>query len=170
MGLQTVIPTDVYVKGSLTADTNTPSSGSVTDAKVAAYAGTGTAIQAAKVQFRSNKTYSQESGTNAATEKHVLHIVIGTNAAVNSFKAGAVTVLTGDDACTVDLKKNGTSVLSAAIALASGDSNRVAKAGTVSVAAAVAGDCFEVIVTATHNSGALPKGVFASMDITEDPA
>jgi hypothetical protein len=77
-------------------------------------------------------------------------------------------LLTGNDTCTVDLLKNGTTILSSTIGLASSDTARVAKTGTISNASLVAGDCLEVKVIATHNAGTLPQGVFAEIILNED--
>jgi len=169
---QIVFPanTDLLVQGTINATTNKPSAGAVADASVAAYAGTGTGISASKLQQRFDSHYAQESATNAASEARVAHVVRGANGTIQDFYAGAVVLLTGADTCTVDLKKNGSSILTAAISLLSSDTVRVAKAGSLSSASVVAGDVLEVVVTATHSSGTLPKGVFARVSVTEDPS
>lgn len=170
MGQQIVIPNDVLVQGTLTATTNVPSASTVNDAKVAAYAGTGSGVQASKLQQRFQPCYAQPGASSSADEQKIIHVVRGTAGSILAFKAGAVAVLVGDDTCTVDLKKNGTTVLSAPISLASSDTNRVAKTGTLSVSTLVAGDVLEVFVDVTHSTGTLPKGVFASVELQEDPA
>ena len=153
-----IIPFDAVVQGNLVVTGNFSfSAGTVTDTSVAAAAGIG----ATKLQHSHEQGYAQESATNAATESRVVFKASGAGT-VNAFVAGAVVLLTGNDTCTIDLKKNGTTVLSAPIALSSSDTSRVAKTGTVTSAAFVAGDVFEVVITATHNTGTLPKGVFAS--------
>lgn len=161
---QTILPSDLYVSGNLAAKSFTPPSSSITDAAIVGSAG----VQASKLQHQYEIIYNQASGVNAATETRTIHVVKGATATLLEFAAGAVTVLTGNDTCTFDCKKNGTTILSSVISLASTDTNRVIKTGTLSVTTAVAGDWFEVIVTATHNTGTLPQGIAARLTLRED--
>jgi hypothetical protein len=70
---------------------------------------------------------------------------------------------------TVDLRKNGTTVLSAVITLNNANTARVAVAGALSVTTLVAGDVLEV-VTATAGGGTLATGVFAIVTVNEMPS
>lgn len=161
---QTILPTDLYVNGALGAKSFTPPTGCILDASIVAFAG----VQASKLQHQYEKQYEQESATNAVSESRVVHVVRGATCTITEFVAGAVVVLGSGDTCTVDCKKNGTSILSAAISLLSTDTARVAKAGTVTTTSGVAGDVFEVTVTYTHSTGTAPKGVFAELNLRED--
>jgi hypothetical protein len=161
---QTVIPTDLYVAGGLSAKSFTPPAGSITDAAVQTAAG----IQASKLDHQYQPIYQQESSTNAVSERRVVHAVKGATATVVAFDAGAVVPLTGNDTCTIDLWKNGASILTAPIALANTDTARQIKNGSLSSTSAVAGDVFEVRVVYTHNTGTAPQGVFARLTLQED--
>lgn len=154
---------DMYVNGAFSSKTFVPPDGSIDDDAIEAFA----EIDATKLDHQHQKGYAQESATNAASETRLLHVVRGATATVVDFGAGAVVPLTGDDTCTVNLKKNGSSILSAAISLASSDVARALKTGTVSSPNLVQGDVLEVTITPTHNTGALPKGVYCNVTIRE---
>jgi hypothetical protein len=70
---------------------------------------------------------------------------------------------------TVQLKKNGANVLASAIVL---DSGNAAFAGEAAPGFTgtnyVAGDVFEVDVTAAANTGTLGQGLFAALSVRED--
>ncbi len=157
---------DFNINGTLSCSHFAPPAASIGDAAIAGSAG----IQASKLQHQHEPTYSQEAATNAASGTYAVHVVYGATGTVLDFKAGAAVVLTGNDTCTVDLLKNGASILTSPISLASTDTNYVTKtAPGFSSTSLVAGDVLSVKVTATHNAGALPKGVFAQVDLREDP-
>jgi len=96
--------------------------------------------------------------TDAAASRIVAHnaYVAGTLVA---FVAGSTVAATSTGTATIEFKKNGTTVLSAAVVLDSGNTAFVVEAGTVSVSAYVAGDTFEAEITAVSGS-TVPKGVF----------
>tara|TARA_R110000868_G_scaffold42858_2_gene144561 strand:- start:235 stop:729 length:495 start_codon:yes stop_codon:yes gene_type:complete len=90
---------------------------------------------------------------------------------VNSVKAGSIVAATGNSTVTLDIKKNGTTILSAVITLDSGNTARITEAGTISGAGTfVAGDWFEVVITATVGTGTLPTGVFCQLEVDQDGA
>lgn len=153
---------DFYVAGALTCKTFTPPAGSVTNTSVKADAG----IESTKLQHRFQQVVAQPN-TAAADETRVAHVVYGASGTIVAFSAGSLAKAVGDATCTVDLKKNGTSVLSAPITLDSGNTNRVAEAGTVTSTSLVAGDVLEVVIDGTIGTGTLPTGVFAQVTLTE---
>jgi hypothetical protein len=157
---------DAYVAGSLTARTNTPSDLAVTNAHISATA----AIEASKLQHQFKKVVSQDENTNAFDEGYVIHVVHGTTGTVTAFQAGSVARATGTDTCTVDLHKDGASILTGLITLDSANAHYTPEAGTINSGAVVAGDVLEVIFDATAGDGTLPTGVYASMVIVEDAA
>jgi hypothetical protein len=160
-----VLPTDLQILGTLTANLLNVPLGSITDTQVIASAN----IAATKLQKQFQENYSNtDSATSAASEQRVLHTVKGSTGTVNEFAAGAVVVLVAPATCTIDLLKNGSSILTAAVALAAGDTPRVVKFGTFSSTSVVAGDVLEVKVTATAGGGTLPKGVFVRLTVTEN--
>ena len=154
---------DVYVAGNLASKTLGVPAGSVRDASVAALAG----IDATKLQHRHQVTVAQPN-TAAADETRAVHRVYGAAGSVVAFHAGSIAKCAGDATVTVDLRKNGVSILSSVITLDSGNTNRVAEAGTISTASLVAGDLLEVVIDATIGTGTLATGVFATVVVTED--
>jgi len=145
---------DMQVTGALVMGSVTLPNSSVTNASVAAAAG----IDADKLDHQHSKCYAQANSA-ASDETRIIHVARAAGT-VEDFVAGSIAKAVGDATCTVDLKKNGTTILSAVITLDSGNTNRVAEAGTVSTAAYVSGDVFEVVIDGTIGTGTLPTGVF----------
>lgn len=160
---QIVLPTDLYVSGNLASKSFTPAAGCITDAAVQQNAG----IQATKLQHQYEKGLAQASNVNAASQRQPIHVVYGANATIVEFEAGAIVPITGNDTVTVDLWKNGSSVLTAAITLNNTQSARQLVAASLASTTAVAGDVFEVNIVYTHNTGTAPQGVFCQMVIQE---
>ena len=126
-------------------------------------------IEASKLEHQHRATYAQESATTAAAAKdEVIHVVKGTAGTLKTFSAGCVVANIGNSTVTVDLHKNGASVLTAAIEIDSGDAAYAIVAGIINTAPVVADDVLEVVVIATIGTGTLGKGVFASLDLWED--
>lgn len=141
-----------------------PNAGCIRNVHVAGDA----ALAAPKLQHAHRATYAQESATAAADETRVVHIVHGAHGLLKALKAGCVDPCTGDAAITVDLLKNGASILDAAISLTSAQAAYALVAGTIDTEAVVAGDVLEIAVDGTIGTGALGKGVFAYVDEFED--
>lgn len=154
----------LHVTDTLSAGTLIPSDLAVTNAKVA----TAAAIGATKLQHQHRMTYAQESATTAADEARVLLAVYGVSGSIVQFEAGSVVANVGDSTVTVDLLKDGSSVLTAAIELNSSGSAYTPKSGVISSSALVDGDVLEVSINATVGTGTLAKGVYASLTIHED--
>ncbi len=142
-----------------------PSLGCISDVHVQAAAN----IAASKVEQRNRQVYAQESAAAAADGAYVIHVA-GAAGAVVSFGAGCVVANIGNSVVEVDLLKNGNSILSAAIEIGSGDAARAVVAGTVSAETLAAGDVLEVNIDGTAGAGTLGKGVFAVLDVRENPA
>ena len=140
--------------------------GSVTDAMVAALAG----IAATKLQHVHRQEYAQGSASNAAAATQVIHVVLGSTATVVTIKAGAVVPAVGAATATINLYKNGSTILSSSITLNSSQSARQLVSGTIASAGLVAGDVLEVVITATAGGGTLAQGLFVTVDIFEDAA
>jgi hypothetical protein len=154
---------DHHFVGSVSMGTLVPSAGSVGNTSIAALAG----IDAAKLEHRHQRTYAQPN-TAATTETRALHVCYGATGTILAFRAGSIAKAVGDSTVTVDLRKNGSTVLSAVIQLDSGNTNRVVEAGTVNTAGIVAGDLLEVVITATIGTGTLPTGVYCQVVLDED--
>lgn len=153
---------DVHVAGALSCKTFSPPASSITNTAVKADAG----ISATKLEHRFQLVAAQ-ANTAAADETRVIHVVYGATGSIVAFKAGSIAKAVGDAITTVDLKVNGSSVLSAVITLDSANTNRVAESGTVSTPALVAGDVLEIVIDGTIGTGTLPTGVFAQVTLTE---
>src|SRR6476646_2358954 len=121
-------PGDVQIQGTLYAVGFTPPALSISDAQIAAAA----AIAASKVIHQHRAFYAQGSGTTAAAATQVIYVGYGTTAAAIDFKAGAIVANIGAATCTVDLKKNGSSILGAVITLNNTQTARQLVTATIS--------------------------------------
>ncbi len=126
-------------------------------------------LTATQQEHRHTGRLSQVHGSAATAERRVVHVARG-DGTVEAVRAGVVVACVGDSTITVDVKKNGTSILSATIGLDSGDAAYAKVDGTVSTAAYVAGDVFEVVVTVAAGTGTLGQGLFVDVVFTEDQA
>ena len=129
----------------------------------------GTEILASAMGHTHQVTYSQDAACPGAHDANVvLHVVCGTAGTVQSFMAGSISASTGNSTIAVDLKLNGTSMLSAVISLTSTEVAYEVKAGTLSTTTVAAEDVLTVVVTVTEGTGTLGAGVFAVAVIDED--
>jgi len=158
----------LVIAGRVTPEALDVPDGSVDNDGVKSAAG----IAASKLEHQHQPCYSQESDTTAADEDCVLHVVYGTTGKVTAFSAGCVVANIGDSQVSVDLHKNGSSMLTAAIVIDSGDAAYAVVDGTVDPAKedVVVDDVLEVVVSAVPGTGTLGKGVFAQAVIEEDAA
>lgn len=142
-----------------------PNDGCIEDKHVS-----GTAdIAASKMEHQHRATYAQESATTAAAAKdEVIHVVVGETGTLQAFSAGCVVACLLDAIVSVDLHKNGVSILNAPIALDLNDAAYAVVAGVIDTPAVVVDDVLEVVVTVAAGGGTLGKGVFASLDLFED--
>jgi hypothetical protein len=162
---QNILHLDLYIDGAFSARTMSLANGSVTDATVAA----GANISPAKLQRRLQRGYAQESATIAAAESRVIHTVFGTDGTVQQIDIGCVVPAVGDSTATVNVKKNGVSILSAAITLNNANAARVSAHPTISDTALAVGDVLEVTITISAGTGTLPKGVYCQVTLDEKP-
>lgn len=136
----------------------------------------GTAINPAvpvptgSVTHQNRKGYSQPN-TTATTETRTLYRVRGATASLKEFFAGSIAINAGAATVTLDLKKNGTTLLSSVLTLNSSNTARVPVNATLlaSPTALVAGDVLEVVITATAGGGTLATGVDCGITVDEDP-
>jgi len=138
--------------------------GAISDDEVDA----GADIAASKLEHQHRQVCAQESGTTASGETKVVHVVHGTNGTLKAFKAGCVSPCTGDATITVDLLKNGSSVLQSAITLDNSQSAYELESAVISSTSVAADDVLEVEVAVNAGTGSLGKGVFAYLDLYED--
>ena len=111
-----------------------------------------------------------QPNTAATTETRTLAVILGTTGTAVTFKAGSIAKAVGDSTVTVDLKKNGSSILSAVITLDNANTNRVLEAGTISSTSLAVGDWLETVITATVGTGTLPTGVFVQLELKQKQA
>jgi len=158
---------DVHYAGNVSfgATVNLPPA-SVTAANIQSAAG----IEATKQQSRLRPIVMNgtDSGDVSVDETKVIHVARASGT-IQGFRAGAVGPCTGDSTVDVDLTKNGTTVLSAAIQLDNTQAAYVLVEGTIGSPAIVAGDVLEVSFDATVGTGTLATGVFAQLVIDESP-
>ncbi len=126
-------------------------------------------IATSKLNHRQHRVYAQANVT-IVTATIPVWLTYGTAGTVLSFKAGSIVACIGAATVTVDLYKNGASILSAPITLNSSSVARVAQAATISTPATAAGDWFDMVVTATVSSGTLGTGLYAEAIIDENPS
>jgi hypothetical protein len=124
-------------------------------------------ITPAAMQHEHRAVFNQPN-TTATSETKVIATIVGATGTLKSFRAGSIVAALTTATVTVDLKKNGASVLSAPITLDLANTARVAEAGTISGATLSAGDVLEVVTVATASGGTLPTGLFAETRWIED--
>lgn len=154
---------DTYIVGNLAAKTMSIPAGAVTDATIPPGAG----IDQAKLEHQHRIPFHQPN-TAATSETRAVYECYGATGSIIAFRAGSIAAAVGDSTVTVDLRKNGATILTAVITLDSANVARVAEIGTLAVTSLVAGDVLEIVTVATIGTGTLPTGVFASVTITED--
>lgn len=164
MAQPTRVEGDLYINGNLSSKTATPAAGSIVNASVASNAG----ISATKVQHQHRHVFTQPN-TSATSETKAIYVCYGATGTVIAFSAGSIAAAVGAATVTVDLKKNGSSILTAVITLDNANTARVVEAGTLTGSTSlVAGDLLEVVTVATAGGGTLPTGVYAVVTINED--
>jgi hypothetical protein len=160
-----IVDGDLLVRGRVVPESMTIPAGSVVSDSIQAAAN----LNADKLEQREYVSHAQPNSA-ATTETRTLFVArrAGT---VNEVIAGSIAIAIGDSTVTVDVKKNGTTILSAVITLDSANTARLAEVGTLSGSGAfVADDWFEVVITATIGTGTLPTGVFVQLECDQDGA
>ena len=154
---------DVYVAGTLSAERMVLAAASVANVNVQALAD----IDASKLEHQYRAQYAQESATDAVSEARVIvPRVYGATGTILSFRAGNVVAAGATTTVTVDLLKNGSSVLTAPISLDSTTTAYTSVAASFASTALVVGDVLEVEITLTGSNE--PKGVYCVLDWRED--
>lgn len=155
---------DVVITGTLHVQTgvNLPA-GALGNADIEAAAG----VAASKSTQHHSKKVSQAGTAVTATE--IIHVVAGLEGTLKFFKATNIAACAGSSTVTVDLKKNGTTVLSAVITLDSATGDRGEEVAILSSTSVVADDVLEVVITANQSgTDALASGVYAELRVDED--
>lgn len=162
---------DVRVNGALRATTIQIPDETIDDDAIAA-----AGLSATVLQHQYQPVYTQVSTVTAAADRKVVHVVHGVSGTIIGFSASAVTKMTAagpdDRAVTVDLYKNGASILSAVITMNKSTltANFLLLDGTLSSTTLAADDVLEVVVAISGSTGTQALGVFAKLVLREDAA
>lgn len=154
---------DLVVRGGLSAQSMTIPANAVGNAQIPAGAG----ITYTKLQQLRQPSYAQPN-TAATTETRMMLAVRGATATVVELAAGAIVAAIGAATVTVDLKKNGVSILSGVLTLDNTTAAYVLKTATVLTPNLVVGDVLTIVITATAGGGTLPTGFFVQIRVSED--
>lgn len=118
-------------------------------------------ITAEKMYHQHQKNFCQKHTETAAVERRVIHTAYDAGV-LESFRVFATVANIGDSTVTVNLYKNGSTILSSVPVLDSGDAAYTGIVlGTFSATPYVANDVFEIVVTVSAGTGTLAKGVNA---------
>lgn len=129
--------------------------GSVGDASVSASSPLGVD----KTTHQINHIYTQKHGTAVASDPgSVIHIA-GASGVVQSVKVAVRTIPIGAATVTVDIKKNGTSIMTGVVTIDNANVAYTAETGAITTTAYVVGDFFEAVLVATAGGGTLPQGI-----------
>lgn len=126
-------------------------------------------LSADKQNHQFVKLFTQVSGSIATAETRAIHSAYAAGTVIG-VAVGSVVAATGNSTVTVDVRKNGTTILSATIVLDNANTAYVVETGTISTAAYSAGDTFTVVQTVSAGTGTLPQGVFVRLVLQEAPA
>ena len=88
---------------------------------------------------------------------------------MTAVRAGCITLPTENAATTINVLKNGVTVLTGTFAIDAANTVLVAESGTLSVTSMAAGDLITAAVTAAAGTGALGTGLFVVFEYDELP-
>lgn len=156
---------DLHVVGRITMESITLPNNAVRNENIASDA----KVAGSKVGALIKRFWSQPN-TAAAAVTQAIHRAAAAGS-VTAFRAGVIGLATGDSTVTVDLRKNGVSILTGVITITSASPSAAygVVVGAISAAAYVAGDVFDIVVTPTVGTGTLPTGLFVQAIFNEDP-
>lgn len=160
-----IVDGDLRIKGELIPDSMSIPPNTVGDAQVVSTS----PIQASKLYHRIQELVTQVHGTATVARREVIYVAKA-EGNIADFFAGVVVANIGAATITVDLLKNGTTILTDTIVLDNSQAayEIVANEG-VTDDSYIAEDVFEVVVTATAGGGTLGQGLFAGFWSDEKP-
>jgi hypothetical protein len=155
---------DMVVRGHLSANSMTIPVNTVTSDAVQS----GANINADKLESRIYASHAQAN--SAATAETRTLFVARRTGIVNHIYVGSIAKAIGDSTVTVDVRKNGTTILSSAVTLNNANTARIAVAATIDGTQddLVAGDWLEAVITISAGTGTLPTGVFVQVEIDQN--
>lgn len=86
---------------------------------------------------------------------------------MTAVRAGVSVACIGDSTITVDVRKNGTSILSSTIVLDNSNTAFAEESGSISTSSYAAGDDLEVVVTVSAGTGTLGQGLHVDLILNE---
>lgn len=116
-------------------------------------------LTAIKQEHQFNRLYEQARGASVAAKRTAFHLAIAEGQFLD-VRAGVTQACIGDSTITVDIYKNGTTILSSTISLSSSQAAYDQVVGTISSMDYAAADVFEVVVTVAAGTGTLGQGLF----------
>ena len=166
--VQVNIPCDFNVQGTATFKTVNLPAASVNPANMGSGA-PGNYFPASNSRSKIKRVYAIDSAATAVTEQKPMHLVIGATATALSFSAALITACVGTATVTIDLKINGTSILSSPITLTSANASRSVVTTGILSPNLTAGQILEIVITATASTGTLGQGLIVTFVLDEDP-
>lgn len=124
-------------------------------------------IQAEKLEQQVRASVAQDSGSAVASATKPLYVARG-DGEILSIRAGTIVACAGAATITVDVRKNGTTVLTSVITLDNANTARVVEAGSIPSPAYVAGDWFDVVIVATAGGGTIGQGLLVDFAAREE--
>jgi hypothetical protein len=129
----------------------------------------GTPVLASAMAHLHQPVYRQDAACPGAHDAEAtIHVALGATGTVLAFKTGLIEPCTGDATITVDLKKNGISILTAEVELTSAHAAYEVVAAALSSPTLVSGDVLTAVVAVAPGTGALGTGLFAALAVIED--
>lgn len=157
---------NVYVNGNLACTTFSCPANTIDNAAMKAGAA-GNYVDPTKLATRRITSYAQATGTDNVSVTQVLRVIYGATATLRAFRAYNYSTALSTDTTTIDLKKNGSTVLTAVITLNLAAGTTVTAAAGFTSAALVTGDKLTIVVTATGSDPG--QGLYVELIYDEDP-
>ena len=151
---------DVYV-GTLSCGSFSPPASCIDADAIEPNAG----IEASKVEHRHMPVLGQKNGAANVAMRQVIHILYGTTGTLLEVRARNITIA-GTGTTSIQIKKNGSNILSSALTLAVGDGTTLKTTSSFTSAALVAGDLLEVDITVSDTDAG--QGVSVGLVLDED--
>jgi hypothetical protein len=120
-------------------------------------------------RHRISKVFQQVMGIAAVDDAgRVIHIARAAGTIIGA-KAGSVAAAVGAATVAVEVKKNGTTILTSPMSIDSGTGAYGHEDGAISVTSYVTNDVFTVHLDETTGGGTQAQGVFVQVDFDEEP-
>lgn len=137
-------------------------SGNITNDMIATDAG----ILTSKLQHRHRPFLSQVHGSAATAERRVVFNAKAA-ATVNAITATVSVACVSGATITIDLYKNGSSILTGTFQIDDADAAYASVTGVINNGVLAAGDKLEIVVTVAAGGGTLGQGLFVEVEVDE---